>query len=92
MDPRRSHKGLAMLISRISLRISGATVGPATTARDFHRQYDLKPARVPFNHGLRLHDREAPSTFGAKRYKPANIRRSTSPNVDRFGDCRHPTR
>jgi hypothetical protein len=31
---------------------------------------------------------KAPSTFGAKRYKPANIRRSSIPNVGRFGDCR----
>ena len=34
-----------MLISRISLRISGATVGRPPRRRDFHRQYDLNPAR-----------------------------------------------
>ena len=39
------HRGLAMLISRISLRISGATVGRPPRRRDFHRQYDLNPAR-----------------------------------------------
>src|SRR6202040_1694700 len=39
------HSGLAMLISRISLRISGATVGRPPRRRDFHRQYDLNPVR-----------------------------------------------
>jgi hypothetical protein len=34
---------------------------------------------------------KAPSSFGAKRYKPANIRRSSIPNVGRFGDCRRNT-
>jgi hypothetical protein len=45
MDPRRSHSGLAMLISRTSLRISSVTVGRPPRRRDFHRQYDRKPAR-----------------------------------------------
>jgi hypothetical protein len=45
MDQRRSHRGLAMLISRISLRISGATIGRPPRRRDFHRQYDPNPAR-----------------------------------------------
>src|ERR1700738_120766 len=39
------HNGLAMLISRISRRISNGTVGPPQLRRDFQRQYDLKPAR-----------------------------------------------
>src|ERR1700755_440370 len=39
------HSGLAMLISRISLRISGATLGRPPRRRDFHRQYDLNPVR-----------------------------------------------
>src|SRR5260221_6572497 len=39
------HSGLAMLISRISLRISGGTVGRPPRRRDFQRQYALKPAR-----------------------------------------------
>jgi len=34
-----------MLISRISRRISNATVGRLQRFRDFQRQYDLKPAR-----------------------------------------------
>ena len=45
MDPWRSHNGLAMLISRISLRISGGTVGRPPRGRDFQRQYNRKPAR-----------------------------------------------
>src|SRR5258708_5330622 len=39
------HSGLAMLISRISRRISTATVGRPERGRDFQRQYDLNPAR-----------------------------------------------
>src|SRR5450631_1133389 len=42
MDPRRSHRGLAMLISRISLRISDGTVGRPPRAFDFQRQYNRK--------------------------------------------------
>src|SRR5712675_2180708 len=37
--------GLAMLISRISLRISCGTVGRPPRAFDFQRQYNRKPAR-----------------------------------------------
>jgi hypothetical protein len=36
---------LAMLISRISRRISNGTVGRPQRCRDFQRQYNLKPAR-----------------------------------------------
>src|ERR1700739_3102153 len=39
------HSGLAMLISRISRRISNGTVGRPPRCRDFQRQYNLKPAR-----------------------------------------------
>src|SRR5713101_9873812 len=39
------HSELAMLISRISLLISGATVGRPPRRLDFQRQYALKPAR-----------------------------------------------
>src|SRR5258705_11973644 len=53
------HSELAMLISRISLRISGATVGRPPRHRDFHRQYDLNPARCHLLTGLRLDDRQA---------------------------------
>ena len=49
------HSGLAMLISRISLRIS---VGLPPRAFDFHRQYKRKPARCHFDHGLRPNNRQ----------------------------------
>src|SRR6516165_3624026 len=39
------HSWLAMLISRISRRISNGTVGRPQRLRDFQRQYHLKPAR-----------------------------------------------
>src|SRR4030095_328414 len=39
------HNGLAMLISRISRRISNGAVGRPQRCRDFQRQYDLKPVR-----------------------------------------------
>src|SRR5258708_7884542 len=39
------HSGLAMLISWISLRMSGGTVGRPLRRLDFQRQYALKPAR-----------------------------------------------
>src|SRR5258705_10375671 len=85
------HSGLAMLISRISLRISGSTVGRPPLRRDFQRQYDLNPARCHLTTVSGFTIAKAPSTFGAKRYKPANNRRSSIPNVGRFGDCRRNT-
>src|ERR1700720_2437116 len=42
---------------------------------------------VPFNHGLRLHDRQGAQHLRSQRYKP----RSSIPNVGRFGDCRRNT-
>jgi hypothetical protein len=77
-----------MLISRISLRISGATIGRPPRSRDFHGQYDLNPARCHLTTVSGFTIAKAPSTFGAKRYKPANIRRSSIPNVGLFGDFR----
>ena len=50
------HSGLAMLISRISRRISTATVGRPERGRDFQRQYNLKPARCHRIHCVRSHD------------------------------------
>jgi hypothetical protein len=82
------HSELAMLISRISSRISGATVGRPPRCRDFRRQYDLNPARCHLITVSGFTIAKAPSTFGAKRYKPANIRRSNIPNVGRFDDFR----
>src|ERR1700737_4333487 len=39
------HNGLAMLIWRISWRISTVTAGRPQRCFDFHRQYDPNPAR-----------------------------------------------
>src|SRR3977135_4378974 len=50
------HSGLAMLISRISLRISVGKVGRPPRCRDLQRQYDLKAGAVPSYDGLRLHN------------------------------------
>jgi hypothetical protein len=87
----RLTKNRAMLFSRISLLISGATVGRPPRRRDFHRQYDLNTARCHLITVSGFTIAKAPSTFGAKRYKPANIRRSSIPNVGRFGDFRRNT-
>src|ERR1700722_9851655 len=88
MDPRRSPQriGNAHLADKLAYlrRYSWS----AATAPRLPPPVRSEPGAVPFNHGLRLHDRQAPSTFGAKGYKPANIRRSSIPKVGRFGDCR----
>jgi hypothetical protein len=74
--------------THLSLRISGATVGRPPRRRDFHRQYDLNSARCHLIAVSGFTIAKAPRTFGAKQYKPANIRRSSIPNVGRFGDFR----
>jgi hypothetical protein len=56
-----------MLISRTSLRISGVTVGRPPRRRDFHRQYDLNPARCHLITVSGFTIAKAPSSFGAKR-------------------------
>jgi hypothetical protein len=76
-----------MLISRINLRISVGKVGRPPRRRDLQRQYDLNPARCHLITVSGVAIAKAPSSFGAKRYKPVNIRRSNIPNVGRFGDC-----
>src|SRR6478609_9781166 len=45
MNRGAPQSGLAILISRISSRISSGTVGRPPRCLDFQRQYDLKPAR-----------------------------------------------
>ena len=62
------HGGLAMLISRISLRISNGTVGLPPRAFDFQRQYKRKPA-LPFDYGLRLNNRQRIENARAKPIK-----------------------
>src|ERR1700687_3145018 len=82
------HSGLAMLISRISLRISGGTVGRPPRRLDFQRQYDLNPLRCHFRTVSGFKIARAFRTFGANRYSPAKIKRSMALNVCLLGECR----
>jgi hypothetical protein len=61
------HSGLAMLISRISLRISSGTVGLPPRAFDFHRQYKRKPARCHLTNLSSLTIASASRTPGRSR-------------------------
>src|SRR5258705_11309849 len=82
------HSGLAMLISRISRRISNDTVGRPQRCRDFQRQYDLKPARCQRMTVSGFTIVSALMVFGTKRYSPTKIRRSMALKASRFGRCR----
>jgi hypothetical protein len=88
MDPRRSPQriGNAHLADKLAYLRRYSWSPPRL--RDFHRQYDLSPARCHLITVSGFTIAKAPSTFGAKRYKPANIRRSNIPNVGRFDDFR----
>jgi hypothetical protein len=68
------HNGLAMLISRISRRISNGTVGRPQRRCDFQRQYDLKPARCQRITVSGFTIVSALMVFGTKRYSPTRIR------------------
>src|SRR6478735_8802655 len=78
--------GLAILISRISSRISSGTVGRPPRCLDFQRQYDLKPARCQRITVSGFKIARAPRILGAKRYSPANINRSKVLKFSRIGD------
>src|SRR3979411_1287664 len=80
------HSGLAMLISRISFRISGATVGRPPRRRDFQRQYDLNPARCHLMTVSGFTIARAFRTVGANRYSPAKIKRSAVLKVCLFDE------
>src|SRR6202166_2167334 len=82
------HSGLAMLISRISLRISGGTVGRPPRHRDLQRQYDLNPARCHFITVSGFKIANAFRTVGAYRYSPAKIKRSMALKVCLLGERR----
>src|SRR6185503_8428885 len=62
------HNGLAMLISRISRRISDDTVGRPQRCRDFQRQYHLKPVRCQRMMVSGFTIVSALMVFGTKRY------------------------
>src|SRR5450631_718916 len=60
MDPRRApHSGLAMLISRISRRISGGHNWPAATAPRLPAPIRPKTRTMPADNGVRLNDRQS---------------------------------
>src|SRR5450756_2067233 len=82
------HNGLAMLISRISLRISVGKVGRPPRRRDLQRQYDLNPARCHFITVSGFKTARAFRTVGANRYRTAKIKRSMALNVCLLGECR----
>ena len=82
------HSGLAMLISRISLRISVGKVGRPPRRRDLQRQYDLNPARCHFITVFGFKTARAFRAVGANRYSPAKIKRSMALNVCLLGECR----
>src|ERR1700730_19008887 len=71
------HSGLAMLISRISLRISNGTVGLPHRALDFHRQYKRKPARCHLTTVSGFTIASASRTPGRSRSRQTKINRST---------------
>ena len=79
------------IISRISFRISGATVGRPPQRRDFQRQYDLKPTRCHFMTVSGFTIARAFMTVGANRYSPAKIKRSVALKVCLFGELRRST-
>src|SRR6266481_2320450 len=86
------HSGLAMLISRISLRTFGGTVGRPPPRLDFQRQYDLNPARCHFMTVSGFTIARAFRIVGANRYSPAKIKRSAVLKVCLFGECRLSTK
>src|SRR3979411_261329 len=68
------HSGLAMLISWISLRMSGDTVCRPPRRTASQRQYALKPA-MPADDRIRLDDRQRIASLGkqsieANKYQP----------------------
>jgi hypothetical protein len=66
------HNGLAMLISRISRRISNGTVGRPQRCRDFQRQYNLKPPRYQRITVSGLHNRQRLDGIRRQTIQPNN--------------------
>jgi hypothetical protein len=85
------HSGLAMLISWISLRMSGGTVGRPPRRLDFQRQYALKPARCQRMIVSGLTIANASQALGNSRYRPTNINRSKIPKDCLLGAARRKT-
>jgi hypothetical protein len=85
------HNRLAMLISRISRRISRDTVGRPQRRRDFQRQYDLKPARCQRITVAGRTIASASYSLGNSRQTPPNISLSIDRNGSLLGLARRST-
>src|SRR5260221_991572 len=85
------HNGLAPLIWRISWRISTVTAGRPQRRFDFHRQYDLNPARCQ---RITVSGRTIASALyilGNSRQTPPNIHLSIETNRSLLGLARRST-
>src|ERR1700730_14259328 len=85
------HNGLATLIWRISWRISTVTAGRPQRCFDFHRQYDLNPARCQRITVSGRTIASAPYTLGNSRQTPPNISLSIETNRSLLGLARRST-
>ena len=83
--------GLARLISRISRRISGATLGLPARRRDFQRQKERKPARCQWITVSGSTIVRVSRIRGAIRYKQMKTIRSKLLNTGRRGEVRRST-
>src|SRR6202022_4847005 len=85
------HNGLATLIWRISWRISTVTAGRPQRCFDFHRQYDLNPARCQRITVSGRTIASAPYILGNSRQTPPNINLSIETNRSLLGLARRST-
>ena len=85
------HNGLATLIWRISWRISTVTAGRPQRCFDFHRQYDLNPARCQRITVSGRTIARAPYILGNSRQMPPNINLSIETNRSLLGLARRST-
>ena len=81
----------AMLISRISRRISSSTVGRPPRRPDFQRQYNRNPARCQRTTVPGFTIANASQTLGNNRYRPTNTNRSMTPKESFSGAVRRKT-
>src|SRR3979409_1726540 len=91
MDPRRSPQriGNAHLADKLAhlRRYSWS----ATTAPRLPPPVRSEPGAVPFNHGLRLHDRQGAQQLRRQTIQAGEYQTISIPNVGRFGDFRRHT-
>src|SRR6516164_3691735 len=85
------HNGLAVLISRISRRISKGTVGRPRRRLDFQRQYDRNPERCQRITVSGRTIANALLTMGNSRQAPANISLSMELKGSFLGQARRST-